>query len=334
MKRLFFRVLALPLPKRKWRNAVRELGENHLEQKFQHFMNMCTANMDICKIPPARGFLRTIQMANLKMLTAFDRLCRENGLEYFMIGGAIIGKIRHNGFIPWDDDIDLGLMAEDYMKLLEILKNKLPNNEYDLLFYGYWNIPKIVHKKTGLFIDIFRFDYLDNDNFDRKDIEARKEKFEKAYRKEFLPYDGDPDKRIFPVITSSTDSPEECLKKWQIIFDVTKRQENLFNEIIRNGKPANKLGGIVHFSGISKHNEIHKNNIIVPLKRLEFCGQNLLFPNNLEDYASTVWGDIYEFPKDMFTKHGKIEFDFEKHINMTEMIRMNDDEFYEKMSTR
>lgn len=63
--------------------------------------------------------LRQIQMVGLDMLRYFDRLCSERGLRYFLSGGTLLGAVRHQGFIPWDDDVDVMMPRPDYNRLCE-----------------------------------------------------------------------------------------------------------------------------------------------------------------------------------------------------------------------
>lgn len=63
---------------------------------------------------------REIQLSCLKVLEAFDGLCRERGLRYYLSGGTLLGAIRHKGFIPWDDDVDVMMPREDYERLLTV----------------------------------------------------------------------------------------------------------------------------------------------------------------------------------------------------------------------
>ncbi len=65
--------------------------------------------------------LREIQLAELEMLKVFDAFCREHGLRYTISGGTLLGAIRHGGFIPWDDDIDLWIPRPEYERFLELI---------------------------------------------------------------------------------------------------------------------------------------------------------------------------------------------------------------------
>ena len=70
--------------------------------------------------------LKILQACELENFKLFKKICDDNNLRYYMIGGTLIGVVRHNGFIPWDDDIDIGLPRPDYNKFLEIAPKYLP----------------------------------------------------------------------------------------------------------------------------------------------------------------------------------------------------------------
>ena len=70
--------------------------------------------------------LRQCQLVQLHLLHVFDRVCKENGLRYLLEGGTLLGAMRHDGFIPWDDDLDVGMPLEDYKRFLRIADNVLP----------------------------------------------------------------------------------------------------------------------------------------------------------------------------------------------------------------
>ena len=71
------------------------------------------------------GFYVTAEMkqawaAQIEVLDDFDKACRENGLEYFADWGTLLGAVRHGGFIPWDDDLDIEMLYRDYKRLMEV----------------------------------------------------------------------------------------------------------------------------------------------------------------------------------------------------------------------
>lgn len=72
--------------------------------------------------------LRQCQFVQLHLLHVFDRICKENHLTYFLGGGTLLGAMRHKGFIPWDDDIDVGMPMKDYRRFLKIAKTALPKD--------------------------------------------------------------------------------------------------------------------------------------------------------------------------------------------------------------
>lgn len=120
--------------------------------------------------------IRTIQLIQLAILKNVIKICEDHNIRYFLIGGTLIGAIRHKGFIPWDDDIDIGMPRADYDAFIKIAQPEL-REDYFLQTYvtdpGYpFGYAKIRHRKTlfvekavshlpisqGVYVDIFPLD--------------------------------------------------------------------------------------------------------------------------------------------------------------------------------
>lgn len=125
-------------------------------------------------LPENAGDIRVLQVLENELLKALHRICEENNLKYWLWGGSLLGSVRHKGFIPWDDDVDLGMMRADIDKLLIIMKD---NEEYEIkIRYDAYVFCKQIRfkykdEKNPVFIDIFVFDYCNNIN---GDVENRK----------------------------------------------------------------------------------------------------------------------------------------------------------------
>ena len=94
--------------------------------------------------------LDEMKAVELGILKKFDSICKENGLEYSLAYGTMLGAIRHKGFIPWDDDIDVFMKREDYEKLLEL---KYDDGDFEIKSYRYsknyyFLYSKMVDKRT------------------------------------------------------------------------------------------------------------------------------------------------------------------------------------------
>ena len=76
--------------------------------------------------------LRKLQLSELSVFKDFIKICEENNLQYFLFAGCAIGVERHQGFIPWDDDIDIGMLREDYDKIIKIIREKY-SDKYNVL---------------------------------------------------------------------------------------------------------------------------------------------------------------------------------------------------------
>lgn len=129
--------------------------------------------------------LRKLQLKELEILKVFDTLCRKHDIPYFIFYGAGIGAMRHSGFIPWDDDIDVLMLRKDYEKFLCVAKKE--DNGYYLLTteenYSYpqltarWGPQNTAHiapefknipYKFPISMDIFPLDAISDDEGERK----------------------------------------------------------------------------------------------------------------------------------------------------------------------
>ena len=75
------------------------------------------------EMPRFGGDLALLQEGNFLLLKLLKAVCEKHGIPYWILGGTLLGAVRHKGFIPWDDDIDVGMLREDYHRLREVLKD-------------------------------------------------------------------------------------------------------------------------------------------------------------------------------------------------------------------
>lgn len=134
--------------------------------------------------------LDELKKIQLDILKSYIDFCNDNNLIYFLGGGTLLGSIRHKGYIPWDDDIDVMMPRADY----EILLNKYNNSHFKILSFKntdsyYYPFAKIVDLRTklvekdleeinemGVYIDVFPIDYLPNE---KKEISKIFKKYDK-----------------------------------------------------------------------------------------------------------------------------------------------------------
>ena len=123
---------------------------------------------------PDGSLLRRQQLRMLDILREVDRICRKHHISYWLSSGTLIGALRHDGFIPWDDDLDIEMMRSDYLRLMSVLPSELPdwlalqNDETDPGYFYFYaklrdrrsrmleqNAYDRHWKEQGIYIDIF-----------------------------------------------------------------------------------------------------------------------------------------------------------------------------------
>lgn len=235
--------------------------------------------------------LKKAKKIMVNLLLELDRICKKENIKYWITDGTLLGAIRHKGFIPWDDDIDVCMLTKDYKNFLKIAKENLnsstflDNNETDK--YTNFNFSKLrdrnskyIEKKQtdkelfhqGIFIDIFVMDSFE-----------RKIKF--LYRNL---------SRIKNLKIYEVKNRFYFLKFILIRFKITKLISKFLSYFLieENIEKKDFLIGYQYC-----WNQVYESYDIFPLKEIEFEGHKFPCPNNPDAILKELYGDAYmEFP--------------------------------------
>ncbi len=233
-----------------------------------------------------------MQLRMLSILEIVDSICRKHNITYWISGGTLLGAMRHGGFIPWDDDIDIELLRPDYKKLLKVLRNELPGDlylqtpeekGYRLLFSKVRDKYSIVHseeedmapyKEKGVYIDIFS---------EERTYRRLKDFVDFFYGRAFRRLKrGSPFRSLIYFYEYSVSL---LLYPLGILFMWIAR---LFCNIT---KPDN----ILHSYGIGNSTN-HNSKYMFPPKEILFEGKCFFAPNDPDTYLKKQYGNYMEIP--------------------------------------
>ena len=265
--------------------------------------------------------LEQLHKHELEIMDEFVKICNKYNLTYFLYGGTLLGAVRHKGFIPWDDDLDLAMPRKDYEKFIEVAKNEL-NSKFELDNYHtnklcYLNFSKIRNKNTilvqdfqkdnyegpkGIWIDIFP---LDNAKKEEGKLQSLRIIFIKAMRsiahyKSNIYLGNNKIKikkvlgKIFGIIPLNTllSMQDTLMKKNE------KKETEYFISIA---------------SQYNYKKQTMKKDIFIPAKELEFEGRKYKVPNNYTYFLERIYGDYMKLPpKEKRITHNPVEIKFEK----------------------
>lgn len=257
--------------------------------------------------------LQKLQHTELLMLTEFCDFCEKNKIDYFGVGGTGIGALRHGGFIPWDDDIDIGFLRKDYDRFLQLAEEELKDKYYVLNTENDHRYPlmttRLVLRGTefredcfkdlpcemGIFLDLYCFDNIPNNDFLMKIQGFRAWFWGKV------------------MILCSIGEPVLYYKgiKRKVILVITRTVHRIFR--ILNVSPYTFYRKVKKI--ITKYQDVQTDRVayyfdpqlytsimnikdIIPTRFIEYDGIHMRFPAKLETYLADRYGDYMTLPSE------------------------------------
>lgn len=245
--------------------------------------------------------MNAIQTKLLEMIKWFHLFCVKNELRYYALGGTMLGALRHQGFIPWDDDLDIGMPRNDYERLEALMKDiqderymlETPNTPNLDFCYSY---SKLFDKTTtlvenqkykikrGLYIDIFPLDGLGNT------LDEAKENYKKVERK----------KNILLIKTSGIRKGRSFYKNALVVLAklLPMNEEKLRREVSNAAKILDYdeavYGG--NSLGAWRFKEIMPISYMGTPKLYKFEDTEIYGAERADDYLTNIYGDWRQLP--------------------------------------
>ena len=262
--------------------------------------------------------LEEIQQLEYDILKEFDNFARENHLKYFLCGGTLLGAVRHKDFIPWDDDIDICLLRDDYDKLLSLVENNrtMKNKRYrfclpfdDNYIYPYIKVVDdntIVYEKdidqkfcSGVWIDVFPMDTWPESSEEIKNV------LKKHNRYKFF-------NKIYVSGNLKTTKKKIMAKigkfGYKILFP-RKTSKYWVKKMLTLIKPSNGCY-VGNRSWPTKDREMFNKSVFSDVLYQPFRDRNFPIPKGYDEYLTKMYGDYMKLPK----PEDRIYHDFEGYI--------------------
>ena len=269
--------------------------------------------------------LEAVHGVQKELLKKLDQVCRAQGLRYAAIHGTLLGAVRHQGFIPWDDDVDIAMPRQDYDRLLELAPQlftepyflQTPANTENIFYGGYAKLRRSgtaaiesQHRgrncHQGIWIDIFPLDYCPEDGKKQEWLQRRISFWQRLLMaKLYKPGHGMPED-INPKVLSFYYLLARCLRRrW-----IRSRLEQLF----RNCRKSDKLAILACYYGGMPNRNIYQPSLFDSLTEVPFEDFRMFIPREYDEILSERYGSHYmEWPeKEKRVSHEDIIFSAEQ----------------------
>ena len=251
--------------------------------------------------------LRDAQMLMVDILKEVHSICEKHGIKYFLDGGTLLGAVRHKGFIPWDDDMDIGMLREDYDRFLKIAKDELPEYLFLQTFetddkYDIYQVPcKIRYNGTiliekdiaendemhnGVYIDVFPYDSHPKSNF----VYKIQRGLSYNILKSFIRIREIPEKLSFKNRITFT------FYKMMIKLFPYKRRKKFFDFLVKWNDVNSPYMGYGLDTIWSEY--VYKKEDYFELAKYEFEGNYFYGPKNADTILTQLYGDYMTIPKE------------------------------------
>ncbi len=284
---------------------ISHLKENNLDvlleaDNLKLQLSYLKKHADITTLKPATGYLRKKQIDLLKFAEEFFGDIKELNICPFLIGGNLIGAIRHKGYVPWDDDLDFGLMREDYEKLIAYCKEKYIVEVYTGNWLGYTSeihtgrMDKAVSQHPNQYILDIWIDQIQitrgTSCVDRMAID-------------FWAFDYFKDDYSFE---SHKLYLQELQKRKIEINQIDKIIEFLNNERVNNTNICSEdteniyfgIDNVGAYDKLNMNNRWIRKNTLLPLRKMDFENVQFWAPNDPLEFMKDDYPDFMEFPKE------------------------------------
>ena len=263
--------VALLIPNKRIRHKIRkwkgfETKYDKLKKDLDYIKSILKYSSHPGSTPPIQGIGREVQLMITGKLKEFAELCDKYGIEYWLDFGTLLGAVRHKGFIPWDDDVDLGIRYEDREKILNMLAENNMKAKVEFGGIGEIRIQVLDTNCVPMHIDLFAY----------KEVKYVSETAVDTIDK-FMCLE----KKKSPVFTQ------------QVYEKIMKYLEETENR--KEGNNTVYVRGVDHHVDVGSAHAI-PSEIIFPLATVNFEGHTFKAPHYYLEYLAMAYGDFMQWP--------------------------------------